>query len=679
MFKKSYFPFLFLGFGLISATGGDAKKTLSEAPIKGVDINSMDPNLTPCDNFYQYANGSWIKNNPIPETEASWSNFNMVLDKNDSILKNILEKAATTKNIEGSAAQKIGDFYKIAMDTAALNKMGFTPLQKDLQKINALKDKAGVVLLASEFQRKGISVLFTPGVGQDSKISQQYAFWIDRGEMGLPDKEYYLGAGDKPQKIRDEYKKHITKMFVLLGYKENVATEKAGKVLDIETRMAKACLSNVDQRNPELTYNKISLVDLSAKYPGLYFNQYAAQYNLPVKEVILTEPNLLKEMENLVTESSIEDLKTLFEWNLITATADKLSNNFNEENFRFYATTMRGVAKMKPRWKKVLQQSNQSLGELLGQEYVKVAFSEANKKKVNEMVAEIVKVMGVRLQNLDWMSAETKVQALKKLNTLAVKMGYPDEWKDFSSLQIKQDAYVLNWFRCNEFTFNADLNKLGKPLNRKEWNMAPQIVNAYYNPTMNEIVFPAGILQPPFFDVNRDDAANYGSMGAVIGHEITHGFDDTGNQFDAEGNLKNWWTKEDREKFNERTKVLADQYSKYEAVDSAYVNGFLTLGENIADLGGLSIAYEAYMNSLIGKEQKVIDGYTPEQRFFIAFGQVWKNNSREKAIREQVMIDPHSPAKFRVVGVVANMPEFEKAFSCGNPDAKANEPKVKIW
>lgn len=660
---------------------GEKQSDATQKELSGVDLTSMDPSHEPCVDFYQFVNGKWIAANPVPETESRWSNFNVLRDKNDSLLGNILEKASKEKAKEGSNTQKIGAFYLTAMDTLKLDKEGLSPLKPELESIKALKSAKDVVLLAARYNKMGIPVFYYSEVYQDAKNSTQYTVYNGPGGLGLPDRDYYLVKNPKMEEIRAEYKSHLKHMFELMGYSEADALIKAASVYKLEARLATISMTKVDQRNPDLTYNKFTFAELVKNYPNLYFDEYKKALGVTTNELVVSEPKYLAEVDKILKSSNMEDVKNFIEWNLINTCSDKLSRSLDEQNFYFYYTVMKGVTKMKPRWKRVLQEANSSLGELLGQEYVKAAFSPESKKKVNEMVDQLMLVMKKRIENLDWMTDSTKKQALKKLSTMGRKLGYPDKWKDYSSLKLKNDAYVLNWFRCNEFDFQENIKKLGRPVDKTEWFMPPQIVNAYYNPLYNEIVFPAGILQPPFFDVTKDDAINYGSMGAVIGHEITHGFDDSGNKFDAEGNLKDWWTAEDRKQFNERAQVIVKQYGAYEVLDSVYINGELTLGENIADIGGLSVAFEAYLNSLNGKDKKVMDGFTPEQRFFISFGQVWKNSTRPEALREQVMTDPHSPAQYRVVGTLSNLPEFEKAFgSCSKPGfVRPDSLRAKIW
>ncbi len=678
---KNYSIFLFAGLALSSCNSKtDKQEAPKKMPIKGIDVSSIDKNLDPCSDFYGFANGSWVKNNPIPETESRWSNFNILRDKNDSLLKNILVKATEKKAEESSDIQKIGAFYAAAMDTVKINNEGVKAIQPQIDEIEAIDNNKSLTTLLANHHRTGLYSFFSSGVGQDIKNNTEHIVYIGSGSLGLPDRDYYLLDNPKFKEIRAQYLDHLQKMFGLMGFEEAVADTKAQKVISIETEMAKASLTRVERRNPDLTYNKMSTDQLSELMTFVDWEKYFDLTGITIDSVIISQPKLMTEINSIINSKyEIEDIKSMLQWNLINATAAKLSDELNAQDFNFYSTVLRGVSEMKPRWQRALSETNSSLGELVGKEYVKIAFSPENKKKVDEMVDNLISVFSTRIKNLDWMGEETKEQALTKLNAITRKLGYPDEWKDYSNLEIPAtNSYVQNWFAANQFAFDEEIAKLGQPVNKKEWGMPPQTVNAYYNPVMNEIVFPAGILQPPFFDMYNDDAINYGSMGAVIGHELTHGFDDQGNRFDAEGNLKNWWTEADKENFNKLTTKVINQYSNYEVLDSIYINGALTLGENIADIGGLSIAYEAYMKSLEGKEKKEIDGFSPEQRFFISFAQVWRNNQREKALRQQVMTDPHSPAKYRVIGVLSNLKEFDDAFStCGikQPDSL----KVSIW
>ena len=647
----------------------------------GVDLKSMNPNVVPCDNFYEFANGEWLKNNPIPETEARWSSFNEVRDRNMNILKGILEAAASTENEPNTNQQKIGDFYAAAMDTVNLEKAGFSPLKRELAMIDAIKTKDDLVKVLVHQHQNIVNSLFDMGVEQDFKQNDQYAVLIGQGGLGLPDRDYYLKDGERFENIRDEYVNHIEKIFLLIEMNEENAIKYASEIVKLETELATASMTRVELRDIESQYNKMTVAELKQLSPEFNWELYWSELGVSIETVIVNQPEFFKKVNEVLANTSMDIWKNYLKWHLLKRTAAKLSSDFEQQHFNFYGTILSGTKKMQPRWKRVQGVINTSLDHPVGMEYVKVAFSEENKKRVNEMVDNLFAVYRDRIKNLDWMSEATKEQALIKLNAISRKLGYPDKWKDYSTLEIKRDSYVQNFLRANRFHFDDNINKLGKPIDKTEWGMPPQIVNAYYNPLMNEIVFPAGIMQPPFFNPEADDAVNYGSMGAVIGHELTHGFDDMGNKFDAAGNLKEWWTEEDRENFNKKAQIIVEQFNGFEALDSLYVNGKLTLGENIADLGGVSIAYEAYQRSLEGKERKDIDGFTPEQRFFISYGQVWKGNYRDQALRQLIYTNPHAPGNFRVLGPLSNIPEFYDAFTCSeNAEMKkAAAENAKIW
>jgi len=671
MNTRTYFSLLSITIALLLSSCGESSAYVETHQAKGVDASGMDTSVDPCHNFFEFANGNWVKNNPIPGTESRWSNFNVLRDKNDSLLIDILKEAAN-----GNGDSRVGDFYIAAMDTVSINKKGIDALKTELTKIEALKSIEELPALLAHHNQIGVNSFLSSGVDQDIKNNTEYIMYSSTGSLGLPDRDYYVL--EHLEEKKNTYIEHLHHMFELMGYSEADAIIKTNEVMSIETALAKASLTRVERRDPERTYNKMSLTDLMKTTPKFNWNNYYKTIGVEIDQVVVTQPDYLEALNNILSNKSLAAIKTALEWNLVNTTAGKLSEDLAQQNFDFYAKYLRGVKEMKPRWKRVLSAANASLGQLLGKEYVKVAFSEKNKEKVDKMVDNLIAVLGKRIKALDWMGEETKAQALKKLGTITRKMGYPEEWKDYSSLSLSKDSYVQNWFNCNLFAFKEEMSKLGKAINKKEWFMPPQTVNAYYNPVMNEIVFPAGILQPPFFDITKDDAINYGSMGAVIGHELTHGFDDQGNQFDADGNLKNWWTEEDKANFKTKAQKLIDLYSSYEVLDSTFINGALTQGENIADIGGLSIAYEAYLTSLTeGEKAKEIDGYTPSQRFFIAFGQVWRNNQTDEYLKQQVLTDPHSPAKFRVIGVLSNMPEFNEAFKTCNQ--KSEEGIVKIW
>jgi putative endopeptidase len=652
---------------------------------KGVDIQSIDKKANPRNDFNQFANGKWIQNNPVPSTESRWTSFNVIAERNYDLLRTILETAAADKSAsKGSARQKIGDFYRIAMDTNKLEADNYAPLTTDLGSIMVLVDAKDVMNYVGKMHRKGLPAFFGFGVNQDVKKSDEYACYLSQAGLGLPDRDYYLKDDEKSKNIRKEYLNHISRMFQMIGNNTPESEKIANDILEFETALAKASMTRVERRDPDKTYNKKTTQELETSYPNINWKGYFEQTGLAKKNVstfIVGQPLFFEELNKRMGTTSIFTLRNYLKWKAVSSSSSYMSSRFADESFRFYSTILTGTKEQKPRWKRTVNQANNLIGELVAQEYVKVAFSEESKKRLNKMVDNLREAFKIRIQNLDWMSAETKTKALEKLASFNRKIGYPDKWTDFTKLEIKNDSYLENYFRSNTFEFDDNINRLGKPIDKAEWGMLPQTVNAYYSPLMNEIVFPAAIMQPPFFDPAADDAVNYGAIGAVIGHEFSHGFDDKGCKFDAKGNLNNWWTEADKSKFDARTKVMVNQYNKYKVEDSVYVNGELTLGENIADFAGLTVSYDAYMLSLKGKEKKKINGFTPEQRFFIAFAQVWRGNARPEFLRQQVVTDPHSPARFRVLGPLSNMPQFYEAFGVQKGDGmyRDDSVRVKIW
>lgn len=652
------------------------------ATIKGVDVASIDKTVAPTSDFFRYANGNWIKNNPIPESEGRWTAFNIVAERNNQLLKDILEKAAKNKQATpGSAQHKIGMFYRAAMDTAQLEQQKFNALGAILKQIDLAGSPSELVSLIAELHRMGIPAAFGFEISQDVKNSNEYAPYLSQGGLGLPDKDYYLKSDERSENIRKAYLKYINQVFAL--YKSSPVESNGKIVLDFETRLAKQCMSRTERRNMEKQYNPNSLEELSNNYGALQLERYFEKIQLPtaeIKKVIVMQPAFFS-MLNTMMDEPVENWKVYLKWKVLNASAPYLHAAMVNANFDFYGKVLTGTKEQKPRWKRVINHANSMIGELVGQEFVKVAFTPESKKRVNEMVDNLRESFRERIQQLVWMSPVTKEKALEKLNSFTRKLGYPDKWTDMGALVITEKSYIDNYFNSNRFWFDYNVQKLGKPVDKTEWEMLPQTVNAYYNPVNNEIVFPAAIMQPPFFDPKADDAVNYGAIGAVIGHEFSHGFDDQGSKYDAQGNLKDWWTADDRKLFDERTKVLVEQFNKFEVLDSVYVNGELTLGENIADLAGLTVSYDAYQRSLKGKARTNIDGYTPEQRFFIGFGQVWRGHARPEFLRQQVVTDPHSPARFRVLGPLSNMPEFYKAFNVKAGDGmwRNESERAKIW
>jgi putative endopeptidase len=671
--------------GTISMTACKNSKTENEAAHKSIDVKNLDTTVSADADFFHYANGGWIKQNPIPETESRWGSFNELRDKNREILKKILDEASGDKNAsKGSSKQLIGDFYFSGMDSARIEKEGLNPLKADLDNISAIKDVNGIVDEVASLHRYGIYPFFGMYIDQDAKKSTEYATYISQAGLGLPDRDYYTKTDKASEEIRAKYLAHVTKMFQLMGEDEATAAKDAKAVMNIETKLAGASMTRVESRDPYATYNKMAVSELAKTVPAINWNNYLAKVGIKqnLDSVIVSQPKFVKEVNSLLTNPDVESVKAYLRWHLVHSMAPYLSSNFVNENFAFNGTVLNGVKALEPRWKRVLDNTNGNLGEALGQEYVKVAFTPEAKAKALEMVNNLKAALKDKINGLDWMSEGTKKQAQNKLATMVTKIGYPDKWKTFDGLEIDRNSYAKNVMNASAYEFQRMINKLGKPIDRTEWLMTPPTVNAYYNPAMNEIVFPAGILQPPFFDANADDAVNYGGMGAVIGHELTHGFDDQGRQFDAQGNLKDWWTKEDAEKFKNKAQVVVKQFNGYQPIPGENVNGSLTLGENIADLGGLTISYAAWQKSQEGKKTtEKIDGLTPEQRFFLGWAQVWRVNERPESTKQRLITDPHSPAMFRVNGPLSNMPEFYKAFNI-KPGAKMMTPdtlRASIW
>ena len=654
------------------------------AAPKGVGLNvaNMNPSVNPCDDFFQYASGNWLQNNPIPAAEVRWGSFNELADKNNTVMRQILdESAANTSAAKGSNAQKVGDFYASAMDSMAIEQAGLKYLQPELNRINAIKSLADLQKEVVHSQKIQTGAFYNGYVGQDDKKSDEYAVNLYQGGLSLPDRDYYLKDDARSKGIRTAYTTYLTNTFKMLGDNEATAAKNAAAVLAFETKLAKASKSRVALRDPNANYHKMTLAEAGKQFPNLNLASSLKMMNLgAAKQVIVGQPEFFKELSDLMKKEPLANLKTYMRWHLVTSFSSALPKAYGDEQFRF-AQVLTGAKRQQPRWKRMLRSTDGALGEAFGQVYVEKAFTPDTKAKALVMVGNIKAAMGEHIQQLDWMSAATKTEALKKLAAFTVKIGYPDKWKDYSALNISRESYLQNVLASREWGYNDNVSKFGKPIDRQEWGMTPPTVNAYYNPSMNEIVFPAGIMQPPFFDPNADDAVNYGGMGAVIGHEITHGFDDQGRQYDAQGNLRDWWTKEDADKFQQRADMVDKQYSAFSPLDSVYVNGKLTMGENLADFGGLALAYSALQKANAGKDVPKFDGLTPEQRFFLAWAQVWRTNARPEYLRQQVMTDPHSPAQYRTVGPLMNMPEFYEAFGC-KEDAKmmrAQADRAKVW
>ncbi|GAB2474418.1 metallopeptidase [Hymenobacter qilianensis] len=672
-----------------ASTTTTATTTTTAAPVvKGVGLDpaNIDTSVDPCDNFFQYASGTWLKNNPIPAAESRWSSWNGLINQNEAVMRQILQDAAAnTSAPKGSNLQKVGDFYASAMDSAAIDAAGLKPLQPELNRIAAIKDLKGLQASLARQQMLRTRSVFGAGVAQDRKISTQYAVYLSQGGLTLPDRDYYLKEDGRSKTIRTAYMTYLTNMFKLLGDNEATAAKNANTVMRLETRLAKASKDRVAMRDPYANYNKMTVAEANKQFPNMNVPGLLQQLGVgSAKEVIVGQPEFLKEASTALKSEPLADWKTYLRWHVVSSVADALPKSFNDESFRF-TQVLTGAKEQQPRWKRMLRATDGALGEAFGQLYVDKAFTPETKEKAMEMVNNIREAMSEHIKQLDWMSAATKTEAQKKLDAFVVKIGYPDKWKDYSALDISRDSYVQNVLNARQWDYKYNVSKFGKPIDRGEWGMTPPTVNAYYNSSLNEIVFPAGIMQPPFFDPKADDAVNYGGMGAVIGHEITHGFDDRGRQSDAEGNLRDWWTKEDAEKFTQRADMVGAQYSAFSPLDSVFVNGKLTMGENLADFGGLNIAFTALQKQLKKKypngDVPKYDGFTPEQRFFLSWAQIWRTNARPEYLRQQVLTDSHSPAQYRTNGPLMNMPQFYEAFGC-KEDAKmvrAQNQRARIW
>jgi putative endopeptidase len=660
-------------------------QTLSSNKGRGIILENMDTSVDPSVDFYAYANGGWIKTNPVPPEYSRWGSFDQIAEDNRVILKAILEEAAAMNNApRGSNMQKIGDLFYSAMNEEAIERAGYSPLQKDFDMIGGIQNKEDLLKTMSYMHSFWVSSAFGMWSGQDDKSSQDVVLNINQGGLSLPDRDYYFREDSKSKRIREEYIKYITQMFELLGDDPATAKANADIVFKLETRYAAASKTRVEMRDPEKTYNKFTIAELRSLMPDFNWDVYLAGVGVDKsslsKGIIVSNPSFLVEINKMLTDVPMDEWKTLLRWKLINSAADNLSSPFRNANFHFYETVLSGVTEQEPRWKIAQGKVSGAMGEALGQLFIEKKFSPESKERVLKMVGNIREALGERIKQLDWMSDATKQRALEKLGTFKVKIGYPDKWRDFSALELDRGILADNMRRSAMFSFRRNMNKLGKPV-EDEWFMNPQTVNAYYSSSKNEIVFPAGILQPPFFDPEADDAVNYGGIGAVIGHEITHGFDDQGRKYDAYGNMTDWWTEQDAKNYTERANKIAEQYSGYNAIDSFYVNGDLTLGENIADLGGLTISYLAFKKTPQFQSGGKIDGFTPTQRFFIGYAQIWRQNIRDDELMMRLTTDVHSPGKFRVIGPLSNMDEFEEAFGLkeGSPMMRQKNERVRIW
>ncbi len=669
----------FVAVGFVPRLLADEPKT-KVAP-KGGGREGFDASVRPQDDFFRHINGRWIAQTEIPPDRAAYGSFFQLRDKSESNLRAIIEEAAAnTGSAEGSEARKIGDLYASFMNEARVEELGKKPIEADLARVDAIGEKKALIPTIASFQREGVTGLFAGFVSNDFKKSDQYILYLNQSGLSLPDEAYYGEAKYAP--IREKFVAHVEKMFELAGIPEPKA--EAAKVMAVETALAKNHWDRVRSRDRTLTYNKMDRKALASLSPHVDWNAWFSAYgDAKIEDLVVRQPDFFKALSKILDETALPDLKVWLKWQVLHDAAPYLSKSFVDENFAFVDKALTGAPEIRPRWKRGVSLVETSLGEAVGKLYVAKHFPPAAKERMKELVANLIEAYRENIRSLDWMSADTRKRALEKLDKFTPKIGYTEKWRDYSKLQIQPDDLVGNVRRAAAFEQARNLGKLGKPVDRQEWGMTPQTVNAYYNASMNEIVFPAAILQPPFFDMNVDDALNYGAIGAVIGHEIGHGFDDQGSKFDGDGNMNNWWTDPDRKEFEARAKKLIDQYSSYEPkqLPGQKVNGALTIGENIGDLGGLSIAYKAYRRSLKGKDPAVIDGLSGDQRFFTGWGLAWRGKSRDAQMARQIATDSHSPAEFRCNGVLRNLSEFYAAFGVKEGDKLwlAPEQRVRIW
>jgi putative endopeptidase len=646
----------------------------------GFSLTNLDKSCKPCEDFYKFAMGGWMKANPIPPEYPSWGTFTELRDHNLTAMRTILDAAASSTAAPGSNERKIGDFYASCMDTTAIEAAGLKPLTAELATIDAIKDRAGLDAEIARLHKLSVGAAFDFGSSTDFKDSTHYLAEADQGGLGMPDRDYYTRDDDRSKQLRVDYVAHVAKIFELAGDSPEKTAAQAKIVMDLETALAKASRTNVELRDPDKNYNKMTLAEMKTLTPDWSWENYFQSVGAPpVTFANIGQPEFFKEMNHQLTATSIADWKIYLKWHLLHSNAPTLSDNFVQENFNFYGKKLSGTKELLPRWKRCVQSTNINLGEALGEVYVQKYFPPEAKARAKEMVNNLIAALRADIPTLTWMGPETKKQAIAKLEAFTVKIGYPDKWRDYSKLSVNRTSYNENVQRGRAFEEARQLAKIGKPVDRFEWGMTPPTVNAYYSAPFNEIVFPAGILQPPFYDPKADDAVNYGGMGAVIGHEISHGFDDEGSKFDGQGNLHDWWTADDRKNFDEHTGCVVKQFDSYEVEPGLHQNGKLVLGESIGDLGGLAIAYAAYEKSIEANRPKDIDGFTPEQRFFLGWAQVWGTNTRPEFARLQTNTNPHPLPQFRANGPISNMEAFAKAFGCKKGDPMVREQACKIW
>jgi predicted metalloendopeptidase len=661
----------------------DSLTVVAGSESHGFDTANMDRSASACENFFQYANGGWTKANPVPPAYSSWGHFNELAEKNRDVVHQILEDAAKKpKARKGSNEQKIGDYYGACMDEAKVEADGLKPIQPELNRIAKIKDQSSLQAEITHLHSIFVPALFRFGSAQDFKDATQVTGQLFQGGLGMPDRDYYLNPDENSKAMRDKYVAHVAKMFQLLGDDAGASGSEAKAVMSIETKLAEASMKREDLRVPEARYHMMKVAELKTLAPDFNWDSYFKGSGVRLTSLNVATPDFFKSASKQLAATPVDDWKAYLRWHLVNARASALPKNFVDEDFDFKGRTLTGAKELQPRWKRCVQSTDTALGEAVGPIYVQKAFPPEAKTRAVKMVQNLITALHDDLETLSWMSATTRQQATRKLEAFMRKIGYPDNWRDYSTLKIDRKSYAGNIDRASNFEVRRQLGKIAKPVDRTEWGMTPPTVNAYYNPSMNEIVFPAGILQWPFFDPEADDAINYGAIGVVIGHEMTHGFDDSGAKFDPRGNLKNWWTDDDLQKFKARAQCIVDQFDSFEVQPGLHEKGKLVTGESIADLGGLAIAYAAFQKSMEGKARPAdIDGFTAEQRFFLGYAQIWAQNVRSEYERQLVITDPHPLGRFRVNGPLSNMPTFAQAFQCkaGDPMVRPPEKRCQIW
>ena len=674
---------LLLAAGALGASAAAPETPLRELPYTpGLDVNSLDRSADPCVDFYQYSCGGWIKANPIPADQASWDVYAKLAVENQRYLWGILEELSRKRDGRNASQQKIGDYFAACMDEAAVERLGARPIKPYLDLIKGIVAKKDLpaALAHLHLATADGGFFFAFGSGQDFENSSQVIAFASAGGLGLPDRDYYFKYDEKSKEIREKYVAHVTQLLRLIGEPAEDARRNAARVMEIETALARDSLAIVDRRDPYRLFHKMDLKGLRALTPGFDWAAYLRTLGMEeVRTFNVTEPEFFKAFGRQLATLKMEDIRTYLRWHLARASSAVLSADFVNANHEFYSKTLRGVPEIRPRWKRCVRLVDSQLGEALGQEFVRRTFPPEVKRKALRLTRQIEEAMAEDIRSLTWMGPKTKERALEKLKAIVNKIGYPDKWRDYAAVVVKPDDFFGNVERAQRFESRRDLAKIGKPLDRSEWYMTAPTVNAYFDSQLNDINFPAGILQPPLFDPKMDDAPNYGNTGMTIGHELTHGFDDQGRKFDAKGNLRDWWTKEDNDAFAERARCIADQYAQYTVVDDIKINSELTLGEDVADLGGLILAWMAWKKETAGKTLEPRDGLAPEQRFFVGYAQWACSNDRPEELRLRAATDPHSPARHRVNGLVVNMPEFEKAFSCQPGQPMVAEKRCRVW